>query len=94
MGGTVHTKKSAYIIGAGSFARELESWMKMDNKFNEEYKLKGFLYDGQEKKNVIKSDLKIVGNWKDFPFDKNDACFIGVGDVLWRKNFLLNWKKE
>ena len=83
----VQNKARLFIIGASHFARELESWLELIPEKERDWELIGFLYDINDG-NPLKdcpTDYHILGDWKTFPFEKNDRCLIGVADVEWRE---------
>lgn len=81
--------KNLYIIGAGAFGRELESWLdsSIESVFPE-YQLQGFLHSGPSDLDQYSCDHKIVGNWKDFSFGPDDAILLGIADAKWKRRIV------
>jgi len=89
-------KANLYIIGAGNFARELESWIHLIPDESRDWELKGFLYNNINDNNPLKTkptDYQIIGNWEEFHFNAEDRCVIGVADVEWRET-IYNYLKS
>jgi sugar O-acyltransferase (sialic acid O-acetyltransferase NeuD family) len=77
----VPNKKRLFIIGAGQFARELESWLDLVPPQNRDWELAGFLYRDEKGENPLSqvpSDYRVLGNWEVFPFEASDCCVLGV----------------
>jgi sugar O-acyltransferase (sialic acid O-acetyltransferase NeuD family) len=72
---TQFSKKDFYLLGAGGFSRELESWI-IDTDFGDKYSLKGFIDDNLDALKGFDNNLKVL-----------DVFFDGK---LWRgKNIML-----
>ena len=72
--------KNLYIVGAGQFGRELESWLRLVAHDKRDYDLVGFL-DHPDALKGFKSSLQIVGHEDDFTFKENDFVLIAVTEV-------------
>jgi len=81
--------KNLYIIGAGAFGRELESWLdsSIESVFPE-YQLEGFLHSGPNDLDQYPCDHKIVGDWQDFLFAPGDAVLMGITDAKWKRRIV------
>ena len=78
-------KKRIYIIGAGDFGREMESWLENIPNFKNEYEIIGFL-DNDSKSLVNKpTDYKILGSVEEVDFKKNDYVVIAISSSKVRK---------
>ncbi len=75
-------KKKLFIIGASNFAREMESWLDMIPKDERDWELKGFLHEFQENAPLpdFPTDYEVLGSWRDFEYDKDDLCLLGISD--------------
>lgn len=80
-------KRDLYILGAGSFARELESWLGMVPPTKRSWALCGQLEEqfGLEAGADMPRRLPIVGDWSDFSFGPNDLVVPGVSNPLLKK---------
>lgn len=78
--------KNLYIICAGAFGRELESWLEQSPDYRTEWIIKGFLHSGESQHSSEISDYPICGDWKDFDFSKDDIVIIGITDPVWKEN--------
>jgi len=82
----VQSKKKLFIIGAGSFGRELESWLHFIPKQERDWELIGYLDSVQEKgKLPYPSDYEILGNENEYPLTKNDYVLISIANTLIRE---------
>ena len=77
-------EKKLYIVGAGALGRELESWISHASAAKD-FSLAGFLHSGPSDIDQYPTDLRIAGDWNDFPFGSNDEVLIGVSDPEWKK---------
>lgn len=73
-------KKRVYIIGAGDFGREMESWLESLPSFDDDYELMGFLDKDSDSLKNRPTDLKVVGSHESMEFDKNDYVVIAISD--------------
>lgn len=81
--------KKLYIIGAGAFGRELESWLdsSIESVFPE-YQLQGFLHSGPNDLDQYPCDHQVVGDWQDFSFGPDDAVLLGIADAKWKRRIV------
>jgi sugar O-acyltransferase (sialic acid O-acetyltransferase NeuD family) len=79
---TLLNKRRLFIIGAGDFGRELESWLELMPETTKDWYIEGYLDSGQELGEIkdYPSDYKIVGNETYYPFKKNDLVIISIAD--------------
>jgi len=88
-------KKKLYIIGAGSFGRELESWLELIPADERDWNIAGYLDSGQEKGDLpFPSNYRIIGSEKDFPYSKDDYVVISIGSSKIREELYLYLKDK
>ena len=75
---TSHKKKNLYLIGAGDFGREMESWLELIPNFYNEWDVKGFLDDNLEALKGFPSDYSIVGKPLEYHFKADDYVLICI----------------
>lgn len=81
--------KNLYIIGAGALGRELEGWLDNFIAFAfPEYQLQGFLHSGSNDLDSYPCDHKVVGDWQNFIFEKDDAVLLGIADAKWKRRIV------
>lgn len=81
-------RRRLYIIGAGQFARELESWLGLIPSQQRDWELAGYLYRNDKGEDPLKglpSDHRIVGDWETFQFTGGDLCILGVASPDFKK---------
>ena len=78
-------KKNIYIIGAGDFGREMESWLEDLPNFDKEYEIKGYLDDNNNSLKDKPSDYKVVGTPLEMEFEENDYAVITISNPQTRK---------
>ena len=71
-------KKKLYIIGAGDFGREMESWLALLPGFFDEWDIVGYLDQNSKALDGFPSDYKIVGNSDEFQFGPDDYAILCV----------------
>jgi sugar O-acyltransferase (sialic acid O-acetyltransferase NeuD family) len=81
-------KKNLYIVGAGDFGREMESWLELLPNFNNEYSIIGYLDDNCESLQGKPSDYKVLGSPLNYEFSKNDYVLLTISDPQIRKNIV------
>jgi sugar O-acyltransferase (sialic acid O-acetyltransferase NeuD family) len=80
MGATVLDKRRLFIIGAGSWARELESWLELIPDDQRDWCIAGYL---EKERNALlgyPTDYQIVGYEDTFSFNSSDLAVIGIAD--------------
>ena len=79
MVGIVQNKR-LFIVGAGSFGREMESWLELVPVEDRDWELAGYLDNLPIGDLPYPSDYKVLGNEREFSFSENDAVIIAVSD--------------
>ena len=70
-------KEDFYLIGAGGFSRELESWIE-NSDFSKKYKLVGYIDDNEKALDGYKNDYKIVDSFDNGGLWKNKNLVVGI----------------
>ena len=78
-------KKRIYIIGAGDFGREMESWLEDLPNFKNEYEIKGYLDNDSKSLQNNPTDYEIVGTHEEMEFKENDYVVIAISNSKGRK---------
>ena len=78
-------KKRIYIIGAGDFGREMESWLEDLPNFKNEYEIKGYLDNDSKSLQNKPTDYEIVGTHEEMAFKENDYVVIAISNSKVRK---------
>ena len=78
-------KKIIYIIGAGDFGREMESWLEDLPNFKNEYEIKGYLDNDSKSLQNKPTDYEIVGTHEEMKFNENDYVVIAISNSKIRK---------
>ena len=78
-------KKRIYIIGAGDFGREMESWLEDLPNFKNEYEIKGYLDNDSKSLQNKPTDYEIVGTHEEMEFNENDYVVIAISNSKVRK---------
>ena len=78
-------KKRIYIIGAGDFGREMESWLEDLPNFKNEYEIKGYLDNDSKSLQNKPTDYEIVGTHEEMKFKENDYVVIAISNSKVRK---------
>ena len=78
-------KKRIYIIGAGDFGREMESWLEDLPNFKNEYEIKGYLDNDSKSLQNKPTDYEIVGTHEEMKFNENDYVVIAISNSKIRK---------
>ena len=86
-------KKKLYIVGAGSFGRELESWLHFIPEEKRDWEFKGYLDSVQGKgKLPYPSDFEILGDEKTYPLKKEDYILISIANSIVREKIYKSLK--
>ncbi len=81
--------KNIYVIGAGAFGRELESWLETSiASVFPEYQLQGFLHSGPNDLDQYPCNHQVVGDWQAFSFESDDAVLLGIADAKWKRRIV------
>ncbi|MDB9846665.1 acetyltransferase [Flavobacteriaceae bacterium] len=78
-------KKRIYIIGAGDFGREMESWLENLPDFKNEYEIKGYLDNDSKSLQNKPTDYEILGTHEEVEFNENDYVVIAISNSKVRK---------
>ena len=78
-------KKKIYIVGAGDFGREMESWLEDLPNFKNEYEIKGYLDNDSKSLQNKPTDYEIVGTHEEMEFKENDYVVIAISNSKVRK---------
>ena len=78
-------KNRIYIIGAGDFGREMESWLEDLPNFKNEYEIKGYLDNDSKSLQNKPTDYEIVGTHEEMEFKENDYVVIAISNSKVRK---------
>lgn len=70
-----------YIIGAGGFGRQLESYLELIPPNQVNWKLRGYIDDNPNALDDVGSDYKVVGSLDDFVFVQNDMVLLAIADI-------------
>lgn len=77
---TQFNKNDFYILGAGGFARELESWIEKSNIMNT-YRLKGFIDDNLNALSGFENKYKVVDCFLKGQEWKNKKILLGIAST-------------
>lgn len=81
-------KRKLYLIGAGELAREVESWISLDQDFLNRWDVVGFLDRNLNALDNYPSDFKTIGIPEDFKFEKNDAAIMCIANPKVKKRII------
>ena len=82
-------KKDLYIIGAGGFGREIESWLSLIPISEQKWNIIGYLDDDLNALDGYPSDFKVVNKIRDFKFKEHDMVIITISDTK-TKEYIYN----
>lgn len=88
MVGTVQNKSNLFIIGAGGFGREIETWLYAEN-IVADYNLIGYLDDNPNALEGFPSRHHIVGSPLEYNFDDGDKVILAISDPLIKEKIVL-----
>lgn len=78
--GIKKTKSRLFILGAGGFGRELESWISRIPNENLPWSLEGFIDDDPNSLKEEASDIKYIGT-TDYPFLEDDSVLMAIANT-------------
>lgn len=89
-------KRRLFLIGAGDMAREVESWIALDDAFREQWDVAGFLDLDFKTIEKYPTDYKVLGVPETFEFEKDDAVLMCIAGPQIKKKIVqaLNDKVE
>ena len=76
--------KKIYIVGAGDFGRELESWIEQSINYGEDFSIAGYLDPNPNALENKLSSYHILGTIENFSFNENDFVLIAISDIATR----------
>ncbi len=74
----VAQKKKLYLVGAGDFGREMESWLELLPDFSRDWEIQGYLDQNPDALKGFPSDYKVVGSPLGYSLQREDyilLCF-------------------
>ncbi|MET0758869.1 MAG: NeuD/PglB/VioB family sugar acetyltransferase [Flavobacterium sp.] len=74
---TQFSKKDFYLLGAGGFSRELESWVN-DTDFTDIYSLKGFIDDNLDALKGFENNFKVLDGFLEGKLWKGKNILLGI----------------
>lgn len=90
----MNSKSRLFIIGAGGFGRELETYLGMIKEDEREWELCGYLDDNEEALNNYPSNLKVLGNVAEFNFEPNDQVVLAIAHPETKKQIYAKLKSK
>ena len=89
-------KSNIYIVGAGGFGREIESWLGMIPEEQRTWRLIGYIDDNPNALEGFPTSYKVLGKIEDFKFMPNDKVLLAIADPDARENAfqILNQRVE
>ena len=86
--------KKLFIIGAGDFGREMESWLTLLKDFNNQWMVCGYLDDNINALEGFPSDYKVLGKPLEYSFAESDYVLMCVTNPAAKKYLTENLKKK
>ena len=71
-----YKKRKLYLIGAGEFGREIESWISLDYEFLKKWEIVGFLDHNLSALDNYPSEYSIVGIPDQYEFQQGSAALL------------------
>lgn len=87
-------KANVYIVGAGGFGREIETWVSQAKEFTNKYELLGFIDDNLDVLSGFPSHYKVLGRIDEFDFKKGDYVLLGIADPITKENIVNRLKEK
>jgi sugar O-acyltransferase (sialic acid O-acetyltransferase NeuD family) len=78
--------KNIYIIGAGDFGREIESYLENLPDFEKEFQIKGYLDHNQDSLKNKPSHYVVLGTHLEINFNEDDYVLIAISNSTVRKH--------
>jgi len=88
----VPDKARLFIIGAGGFGREIESWLMYEKL--QDVSLAGYLDDNPAALNGYPSELKISGSPLSFEYTVNDRIIMGIAEPGLKEHIISRLEKR
>ncbi len=79
-------KKKLYLIGAGDFGREMESWLELLPYFSKDWEIQGYLDQNPDALKGFPSDYKIVGSPLEYPLQPEDYILLCLANSSAKKH--------
>ncbi len=73
-------KKRLFLVGAGGLGRELEFWINLIPVEDRDYLIAGYIDDNPDALRNYPSDYAVVGNTRDFNYQKGDLVLLCIGN--------------
>lgn len=87
-------KKNLFLVGAGDFGREMESWLELLPDFHEKWDIKGYLDDNLNALNGFPSEYSVLDNPLKFHFTSNDYVLMCITNTEAKQNLADNLKNK
>ena len=81
-------KNHLFIIGAGGFGRQLESYLDLIAPKTVDWELKGYIDDNPDALDGKGSDYTVLGSIESFNFNKNNLVVLGVAGIEAKKQIV------
>ncbi len=85
-------KNHLFIIGAGGFGRQLESYLDLVPPKTADWELKGYIDDNPNALDGKGSDYAVMGSIDSFKFNKNNLVLLGVAGIEAKKQIVQKLK--
>lgn len=82
------SQKRLFLIGAGDFGREVESWLNLLPDFDKEWKIIGYLDDNEHALGNYPSDYQIVGKPLTYDFCAGDYVLLCISNPVVKENIV------
>lgn len=87
-------EKRLFLVGAGGLGREMEFWINLIPEAKRNYHISGYLDDNPEALANFPSDYELVGNIRDFRFQKSDMVLLCIANSLIKEEIFNNLKNK
>ena len=72
------SKKRLFILGAGGFGRELESWLQLMPEAKRDWQIAGYLDKNKQALDNFPSDYEIIGDEDSYQFGSGDLVALSI----------------
>lgn len=81
------SRRRLFIIGAGSFGREMESWLDLVPETEREWNVEGFLHSQKQPSPLegFPTELEILGDWRNYTFSAEDFVMLAISSPDWKE---------
>ena len=90
----MENRQNLYIIGAGGFGREIESWLSLVPKSEQNWNIIGFLDDNLNALDNYPSDYKIINKILNHNFQDNDIAILTISNTKIKESIYNNLKDK